>query len=131
MTTRPHADRRHAGRSTDPLDHGIQSARITFGDVAVVVNASATGALVETSHRLLPGAGVELQVEAAEHRVRVRGRVVRCAVAQVRAAGVLYRSGIAFEQRLPWFMPQAGYPLPASKQSDSREMRADVTRIVL
>jgi hypothetical protein len=131
MTNRWHTDRRHARRSTDPRAHGIRSLRIKFGDSAVVINASASGALIETSHRLLPGAWVELHMETAEHRARVRGRVVRCAVGQVRPAGLLYRGGIAFEQHLPWFVPDTGYPLPGGQQSDSRGEGADATRVIV
>ena len=130
MSNSSHTDRRHARRTSDPLDHRIRSLRIKFGDSAVVINASACGALIETSHRLLPGAFVELHMETADHRARVRGRVVRCAVGQVRPAGLLYRGGIAFEQHLPWFVPDTGYPLPASQQSDSRSERADATRVI-
>ena len=124
-------DRRLGRRSSDPIEHGIQRARIKFGEPAAVVNASAGGALIDTHHRLLPGTAVELHLENSEHHICVRGRVVRCAVVQVRAASVLYRGGIAFDRHLPWFVPGSGYPLPANEQADSRDCRADATRHVL
>ena len=114
------ADRRRARRSAEPSDHGIQSVRIKLGAAAAVIDASAAGALIETNHRLLPGAFVELHMDSGHRRVTVRGRVVRCAVVEVRAAGLLYRGGIAFEEHLPWFVPDAGYPLPTGEQSASR-----------
>lgn len=124
-------DRRFARRCSDPNEHRIQNARIKFGETASVVNASAGGALIDTHHRLLPGTLVELHLESSDHRICVRGRVVRCSVVQVRAASVLYRGGIAFERYLPWFVPGAGYPLPANEQADSHDCRADATRHVL
>jgi hypothetical protein len=87
--------------------------------------------LIETSHRLLPGACVELHMATIDHQARVRGRVVRCVVGHVRPGRLLYRGGIAFEQHLPWFVPDTGYPLPGGQQSDSPGNRADATRIIV
>lgn len=124
-------DRRQSRRLPDASEHGIRSIRIRPGHDAVVVDVSSTGALVETSHRLLPGRVVELQMETDQDRTSVRGRVVRCSVVQVRAATVFYRGGIAFDRHLPWFVPGEGYPLPAVEQSDSLGKRDAATRIVL
>ena len=126
-----HWDRRQFRRSANPLDHGIQSVRIRPGYVAVIVNASAAGALIETHHRLLPGTFVELHVETTLHRARIRGRVVRCTVSQVRATTVSYCGGIAFDRQLPWIAASEGYALPASEQSDPQGRRAGATPIVL
>jgi len=128
MTERPNEDRRQTRRSSDTANHDIQSVRIKLGDIATVVDASAAGVLIDTRQRLLPGTYVELLMETTRHRCTVRGRVVRCTVAQVRAATVLYRGGIAFDQHLPWFSPDAGYSLPSSEQSDPHGRRAGTTR---
>jgi len=131
MSGGDHWDRRQFRRSANPVDHGITSVRIRPGYVAITVNVSAAGALIETQHRLLPGTSVELHVETTFHRAHVRGRVVRCAVSQVRAASVFYRGAIVFDRHLPWIAPSEGYPLPASEQSDSEGRRAGATPIVL
>ena len=124
-------ERRQSRRLSDAAEHGIRSVRIRPGHDAAVVDVSSTGALVETSHRLMPGRVVELNLETDRDRASVRGRVVRCSVVQVRAATVFYRGGIAFDRHLPWFVPAEGYPLPAAEQSDSLGRRDAATRIVL
>lgn len=129
MKDRGHAsERRETQRVLDASEHGIRSVRIRPGHAAAVIDVSATGALIETNHRLLPGTVVELTVETNQHRARIRGRVVRCAVVQVRAATVFYRGGIAFDSHLPWFVREEGYPIPAGEQSDGPFGRAPVTR---
>jgi hypothetical protein len=124
-------DRRQCRRVPDANEHGIRSIRIRPGHAANVVDVSSSGALVETSHRLLPGAVVELHVETDGQRANVRGRVVRCSVVRVRAATVFYRGGIAFDRHLPWFVPEEGYRLPAAEQSDSQGKRDAATRVVV
>jgi PilZ domain len=130
MTHGMEHDRRQCRRFANPIEHGIQKVRIRPGHVAAIVNASAAGALLETEYRLLPGTVVELNMENAVHRTNVRGRVVRCAVSQVRAASVFYRGGIAFDRHLPWVASHEGYGLPASEQSDPQSRRAEATPIV-
>src|SRR5471032_2072338 len=68
---------------------------------------SAGGALIETSHRLLPGTSVELQVATGTERASIRGQVLRCAVVRVRPTWVCYRGAIAFDRHLPWFVEGA------------------------
>jgi len=121
---RPLEDRRQTRRASNLSDHGIQSVRIKLGDVATIVDASAAGVLIDTKQRLLPGTCVELLMETARHRCTIRGRVARCEVALVRAATVLYRGGIAFDQHLPWFSSDDGCALPSSEQSDPHGRRA-------
>ena len=71
-------DRRGSERHAHPLAYGIVRARIRPGYDVAVVDISAGGALIEASHRLLPGAGVELHFHGAGPVAeRVRGRVVR------------------------------------------------------
>ena len=89
-------------------EHRIGSACVHPGHRARLVDVSAGGALIETNHRLLPGAEVELDVEKGTDRARVRGRVVRCDVARVRPTWVCYRGAIAFDRYLPWFVDERG-----------------------
>jgi hypothetical protein len=97
-------DRRGMRRFDAQDAHGIVSASVRPGHRARVIDVSAGGALIETSHRLLPGASVELQVETGTDRASVRGQVLRCAVVRVRPTWVCYRGAIAFERHLPWFV---------------------------
>jgi hypothetical protein len=104
----PSPERRGARRLEALEDHHIVSALVRPGHRARVIDVSAGGALVETSHRLLPGTAVELQVETGTERTSVRGQVVRCAVVRVRPTWVCYRGAIAFDRDLPWFVQERG-----------------------
>jgi hypothetical protein len=109
------ANRRTNQRCTRVEEHRILAARIRPGHPAAVIDVSPTGALVETSKRLLPGAAVDLFVETAECRDLVRGRVLRCAVAYLDDRSIRYRAAIAFSERLPWLVDRPvkdGYELP-------------------
>ena len=99
---------RRGMRRLDALEaHGIVSASVRPGHRARLIDVSAGGALIETSHRLLPGTAVELQVATGTDRASVRGQVLRCAVVRVRPTWVCYRGAIAFDRHLPWFVEGA------------------------
>ena len=102
------ADRRRARRHHRIEDHGIVSTTVRPGHRAVLINISASGALIETPHRLLPGANVDLHVERNNYRASVRGRVLRCAVVRVRATALSFRGAIGFDRCLPWFVEPDG-----------------------
>jgi hypothetical protein len=131
MTDRAEGDRRQVRRSRDPFVHGIQAVRVRPGHAAAVIDASPAAALIETAHRLLPGTFVELHMETVHLRTTMRGRVARCAVVQVRAASVLYRGAIVFDRHLPWYVPEDGYPLHSSDQSEGHRRGAAATRTVV
>jgi hypothetical protein len=103
-------DRRSARRREAFDEHRIVSACVRPGHRARLIDVSAGGALIETSHRLLPGAPVELQVETGTDRASVRGRVLRSAVVRVRPTWVCYRGAIAFDRHLPWFVDEHREP---------------------
>ena len=107
MSDKP-ADRRSAPRLEAFEEHRIVSASVRPGHRVRVIDVSSRGALVETSHRLLPGTVVELQVETGTDRASVRGQVLRCAVVRLRPTWVCYRGAIAFDRHLPWFMDERG-----------------------
>jgi len=109
-------ERRQSRRATDVADHGIVSARVRPGHAAIVIDLSPAGALIETGHRLLPGTTVVLHFESLERRESVRGRVLRSAVAGVRASGISYRGAVRFESRLTCtsLPSSAEYPVPES-----------------
>jgi hypothetical protein len=98
------SERRQARRRVDPDDHGIISTRVRPGHRSKLVDVSAGGALIETTHRLLPGSAVELHVETRSHRTNVRGRVLRCAIVLVRPSWVCYRGAVGFDRQLPWLL---------------------------
>jgi hypothetical protein len=102
------ADRRRSVRHYRLEDHGIVTTRVRPGHRAVLINISASGALIETAHRLLPGASVDLHVERNNYRASVRGRVLRCSVVRVRAASISYCGAIGFDRCLPWFVEPDG-----------------------
>ena len=95
-------DRRAEPRFSSTDDHGIVAARIRAGTDVSVVDASASGALVETLQRLRPNASVDLQLSTADEQVVARGRVTRCLVSRLSPTVVWYRGAIAFDRALPW-----------------------------
>jgi hypothetical protein len=130
MKTAP-LDRRRSPRYR-PGDHGIVSARVRPGRDVSVIDVSGRGALVECAHRLAPGAPVEFHMRRESGPTEaVRGRVVRCAVTQVRSDAVLYRGAIAFDRQITWLPSEfEGYAVPASNGRADVAVRADATQSV-
>ena len=124
-------DRRTTRRRHDVHQHGIVRARVRPGHLATVVDVSAGGVLVETEHRLLPGANVELQLEGENRSTKLRGRVVRCSVVRVRPEAVSYRGAIAFDRHLPWYDDGDGYDGPNIEKRSGTHFRAPDTRGVV
>jgi hypothetical protein len=89
-------ERRRMTRRTPACTEALSRVRLRAGRELAVVNVSPSGALVEGSTRLLPGTNVDVHVTAAQGRVLVRARVVRCAVWYVTSDVVLYRGALAF-----------------------------------
>ena len=121
------SDRRQTHRHRQVEEHGIIAARVKPGHHARLVDVSAGGALIETSHRLLPGASVELHMETESRRASVRGRVLRCAVIRVRPASMCYRGAIGFDRHLPWFVDAPGNQVPTAETRQTQPLRADAT----
>ncbi len=113
---RTQADRRRTARH-GAVEGGIARARVRPGHQVDVVDVSAGGILVESDRRLMPGASVDVQLEAGGGKVVARGRVVRCAVARLRGSSVCYRGAISFDHHLPWLAEgeQDGYGLPRAE----------------
>jgi hypothetical protein len=101
------------------------------GHHAEIVNVSPGGALIETCRGLSPGRTVDLQIETNKHRTVVRGRVLRCAIVQLLASQLTYRSAIVFDRHLPWFVFESGYAVPSVECRIGREERASATQTVL
>ena len=124
-------NRRQTRRRRHIDEHGIVSTRVQSGHRARLIDVSAQGALIETSHRLLPGTSVELQVETNSRRASLRGRVLRCAVVRVRPTFVCYEGAIGFDQHLPWFVDEAGYAVPSVDRRSAQPYRGDATPPVI
>jgi hypothetical protein len=128
-----HGDRRVMPRHSTPDEHGVVSARVRPGHDVSLLDLSAGGALVESDRRLSPGSSVELQLEGASRRTVVRGRVLRCSVAQVHADSICYRGAISFDRHLPWLIGDepTGYVRPHSDLRRGTPEREAPTRDLL
>ena len=129
-----HCHERRAFRRAGATEHGIVSARVRLGYRVAVVDASAGGALIEISKRLLPGSTVDLQVETARGRAMVPGRVVRCAIARLRSNSVSYRAAIAFDRHCSALVDHDrnvcasdGHPATDERVAPTRETVGDAT----
>ena len=111
-------DRRLERRRRVVDEHGIVSARVRGGHEVSIVDVSAAGALIETTHRLLPGSSVDLQLTTSHGTVVVRGRVLRSAVSRLGATIVWYRGAIHLHRQLSWAgecSRATGYPVPTAE----------------
>lgn len=87
--------RRHPRRP--PEETEWRQMRLRTGDMLTIVDISASGAMVETGRRLLPGVKLVVHLAAAECTVRIDARVVRCSVwALAPEGGVRYRGALEF-----------------------------------
>ena len=130
-------ERRGNPRHARPEDHRIVAARVRPGHDALVVDVSASGALIESNCRLLPGTKVELQLRqdgeadpksGTRQSETVRGRVLRSTIWRLRSNAVCYRGAIAFDRHLPWFLEDdTGYGVPRSERRSARDLWGEVT----
>jgi hypothetical protein len=78
-------------------------ARVRPGYRLVVVDLSASGALVEARRPLRPGSHVDLHLESEARGGMLAARVVRCAVAAIDSeSGVTYRAALCFDAECDW-----------------------------
>jgi hypothetical protein len=130
VMTDTRSERRRNRRHSGPEEHRIVSARIRPGHDVSVVDVSAGGVLVESERRLLPGSAVELHVRSAHRSQIVRGHIVRCAVARLRANAICYRGAIAFDHHLLWLLDETvtGYAVPEAETRRNSKSWADATQ---
>ena len=126
-TSDPVGNRRRSVRRRRFEEHGILSACLRPGYRARLIDVSIEGALIETSHRLVPGMKVELHLETQTRRASICGRVLRSTVTRVRSSLVCYRGAIGFDRHLGWFADEDGYPLPSHERRPGRSGRVDIT----
>ena len=93
-------ERRTATRRVPDVDDTLARLRLRAGRELDVVEISDTGALVETSGRLLPGTHVEVHVVTRDGRTLVRSRVTRAWVFAVAADALRYRAALVFDARV-------------------------------
>lgn len=124
------AERRRSRRRSLLDEHGIAAVRVRPGCDAALVDVSAGGALVETAHRLLPGASIDVQLLVRGRRVLVRGRVLRCEVSALGPAGPIYRGALNFDRALSWLTDSARhvYRVPAAEDGAFPDDRGAATR---
>jgi hypothetical protein len=94
------AERRRAPRHVPQTSDPTARLRLRTGRELGVVDVAATGALVETEGRLLPGTGVDVHVMTTEGRELVRSRIVRAFVWSVCPDRIVYRGALAFERHI-------------------------------
>jgi hypothetical protein len=79
----------------------VAGARLLPGRDVQILDLSCSGAFIETSHRILPGARVELYFPGGRAPYRVRGLITRSHVAVLdRERGIRYRGALMFDERL-------------------------------
>jgi hypothetical protein len=111
-------DRRHDARFARPLP-GLARATLRPGCLVALVDLSASGALVQGTRPLRPGARVHLQVVMDVRTFSLAAHVLRCAVWSLDPNdGITYRGALKFEHRCDLFWEPAaphGSGLPAAR----------------
>jgi PilZ domain len=102
------SDRRRQPRRCGVDEHGVQSARVRPGIDVRLIDVSSEGAAIETAYQLLPGRRLTLQLSFATCVLAVRSAVLRCVVSHASIDRIVYRGGLAFEQRLQWIVDTTG-----------------------
>ena len=99
------------------------AARMRPGHRLVVVDVSASGALVEGGRPLRPGADIEVQLEGDVRRRMVGAHVTRCSVAALHGeSGITYRAALAFNQACDWvreILTPKGYSVHSRRSVDA------------
>jgi len=110
------SERRTAPRLPASTVSAITGVRLSPGGrEATLVNISSTGALVRCQTKVLPGTAVTVQLDGTFTPASIKGKVVRCLVADIcRPAGLSYHIGIAFNQEITLEEAPAEAPQPAA-----------------
>jgi PilZ domain len=104
-------DRRRESRSSATHVHSI-AARIRGGHDVILLDVSASGARVEGTRPLRPGARVDVHLSRDSRRVTVPARVVRSLVAAIDADhGITYQAALSFERRCDWLCEEDTPPV--------------------
>jgi len=103
-------DRRTVPRRLVGGEEPLSRARLRTGGQLLVLDASAWGALTESTERLLPGRHLDVHVVSVQGRVLVRSQVARAFVWRLEADRVTYRAALAFDR--PIEVCADGYLMP-------------------
>jgi hypothetical protein len=109
------SERRLDPRVSGPIVRHI-SALVRPGQWVLLLDLSASGALIAGRRQLRPGARVEIHFHSDGHRSAVWAAVLRCSVAAMDADRVVYHAALNFERRVEWVrepQTQIGAALPA------------------
>ena len=122
-------ERRRARRRCLLDEHGISAVRVRPGCDAVLLDVSAGGALVQSSHRLMPGSSIDVQLLVWGRRLLVRGRVLRCEVSALGPAGPIYCGALNFDRTLAWLTDGARsvYRVPPAEDVTFADERGPAT----
>ena len=126
-------DRRKAPRRLVGGEEPLSRARLRTGGQLLVLDASAWGALTESTERLLPGRHLDVHVVSVQGRVLVRSRVARAFVWRLAADSVTYRAALAFDRAVEvcadgYVMPVAALPaeIPPGSAYPHRSVAGDI-----
>jgi PilZ domain len=100
-------DERYGGDSI-----GAMCGRVRPGHEIVIVDVSSSGALIEMSRPLQPGARVHVQLKTGASQAAIVARVLRCVVASVSEARIVYRAALQFDHECDWIresLTRTGY----------------------
>jgi hypothetical protein len=73
-------------------------ARLVAGPDVRLVDISRRGILLETDTRLLPGCPIRVKFVTDDATLILKGRVIRSSVAVVSGEGLVYRTGVSFDE---------------------------------
>jgi hypothetical protein len=111
-------ERRRAARRPVAAGEPLARAKLRTGGQLQLLDASSSGALVQTTERLLPGRHLDVHVISAHGRVLVRVRVARAFVFHLAADCVEYHAALAFDQALD--VRAEGYAVPVAIAVDEK-----------
>jgi hypothetical protein len=94
-------NRRAHPRATGPMVRRI-SALVRPGRSVLVLDLSATGALVAALRPLRPGAAVHVHFEAEGDKATMSAVVARCLVAALDAERMVYHAALCFDAPSEW-----------------------------
>jgi hypothetical protein len=115
-------ERRRDVRSSDGIVRRIV-ALVRPGQSVFVVDLSPSGALIQARKRLIPGARVEIHLNADGQRTVLSALVLRCEVAAMEADLIVYHAALGFEYPSEWVRERqtrygASLPDPANPWPD-------------
>jgi hypothetical protein len=121
--------RRDARLSGPPLRH--ISTMVRPGQWVVLIDLSASGALIAGRRPLRPGARVEVHLHREGQRSALWANVIRCSVAAMDAQRIVYHAALNFEARADWIrehQTQIGAALPSNGARDIQDAGEELPR---